>query len=204
MKKSILGVCLTLAMVMGTVSFTFASYISLADVNRIVGVAGSERTGATDALLPEGYRTTRNNQSQNTARIINAQRLSSNEWMIRLAYTDGDYCEADFYVSEKPYKYDREKNQIVSMPFEDSKEGHAWATANLFGPCWYYVGVFNKQNPNIVDCLLFYQRINERRWPARADLNYSGTTGFNSEYHAVNGRYSQPCSDTFVEENWDK
>ena len=50
------------------------------------------------------------------------------------------------------------------------------------------------------------QRINERRWPARTDLSYSGSTGKleKGTFHTVTGSYAQPCSDTFVEANLGK
>lgn len=221
MKKSILGVCLTLAMVMSTVCSAFAAnndyitladgtrrltYVSLADVNRITEIASKTRQADdSDPLLPQEYRSARKADSTNQARIINAQRLNNTDWVIRLAYTDGDYCESDFYVSTLDYRYDRDAAKIVSLPFEDNKDGLKWATSNLYGPCWYYVGVYSSKDPNTVAGLLLFQRINERRWPARADLNYSGTTGISQgTFKSVTGRYSQPCADNFFDMNRDR
>ena len=212
MKKSILGLCLTLVMVMSTAFGSFAGQwaptatgakrltrVSLADINRIVEVTDKVR----GQNVPEGYKSIKNADSGNKSRIINAQRLSNTEWVIRLSYEDGDQCESDFYVSALDYSYDRESGKITSLPFD---ERNIQTGTELYGPCWYYVGVFADNDPNTVCGILLFQRINERRWPLRTDLSYSGSTGKleKGTYHTVTGSYTQPCSDTFVEANLNK
>lgn len=185
MKKSIVSLSLALVMVLATAFGTFAATgtnsaagriptsITLKDLTRITEIANSVRG--------------------KSCKIVNAKQLGSTEWVVRLSFGDeGDQCAADFLISVLPYAYNEQIRKVTSLPFnpDDISTGTA-----IYGPCWYYFGVFDDVNHNICGFALA-ERI--KRWPDWNDLTFNGVS---YRGRGVTGRYNLPCSEAFAEQN---
>lgn len=148
-----------------------ASNITYSDISRFAEVASVNR--------------------DKQARIVNAQEYkgSNNTWVVRLDFGDKqDRCEGDFIISFWPYACDKATKKVISLPFKDLKDG-----TTLFGPCWYYFGIFDENTHNLCGFAIA-ERI--KRWPLWDDLTYFGRT-YRGVYY--DGNYNEPSNENFIE-----
>ena len=208
--------------------------LSYGDFVRFAELAGKERSavnkdmqnaGMSDGkeIPVVGYRQ-KNNADATKVYVVNAVKLTgpngvdslgNNKWIVRLKY-DGynddncfqEVCYADFVVSTLKYAWDK-INQSTKVPegcpFSDEYEG-----TKMYGPCWYYYGLFDDNTHNICGYALA-ERIN--RWAKSDDLRYDSASGnlvpgshnqflpAGMTHNGVQytGSYLEPSADDFLE-----
>ena len=190
MKKRVISLVLALTFVFASV---FASNAATSNQGATVGSITTKNPTAISykdiSRLAELATTVRGKQ----AKIVNATKYngSNTTWIVRLNFGDGgDQCAADFVITCLPYSWDSVKLQPTSLPFGNVEEGTA-----MYGPCWYYFGLFDDVNHNSCGFAIA-ERI--KRWPDWDDLTFSGVT-----YRGVgySGSYLEANDQAFIEKH---
>ena len=126
------------------------------------------------------------------ARIVNATRYngSNTTWVVRLEVGTGeDKTSADYVLNVVPYSKDVLTNQIVSVP----ANGKAADGVAIYGPSWYYFGVFDEGSHNLCGFMLA-ERI--KRFSAWKDLSFTGKNKRGIDYV---GSYTEESKVNFLE-----
>ena len=126
------------------------------------------------------------------ARIVNATKYngSNTTWIVRLEVGSGEEkTTADYVLNVVPYSRDVLSNQIVSVP----ANGKAADGVPMYGPSWYYFGVFDEESHNLCGFMLA-ERI--RRFSAWKDLNFTGKNKRGIDYV---GSYTEESQANFLE-----
>lgn len=127
------------------------------------------------------------------ARIVNATRYngSSTTWIVRLDVGTGEEkTSADYVLNVVPYKKDTLTNQILEVP----ANGKAADGVPIYGPSWYYFGVYDDSANHNLCGFVVAERIH--RFASWKDLNFSGT---NKRGISYTGSYTEESKVNFLE-----
>lgn len=127
------------------------------------------------------------------ARIVNATRYngSNTTWIVRLDVGTGEEkTSADYVLNVVPYSKDIVTNQITSVP----ANGKAADGVPIYGPSWYYFGVYDDTAQHNLCGFMLAERIH--RFAAWKDLNFSGT---NKRGISYTGSYTEESKVNFLE-----
>lgn len=157
--------CLLMALVMMSSTCLAASYTKVGDIKTPVSIELKDFERLFDVAK---------DVQKCDVVMTNAQKIDSTTWVVRLQYDRNHDKTADYIITTIPYAWDNVNNKVTSLPFKDVDEG-----TEMYGPNWYYFGLFDKVDHNICGFGLA-KRI--KRWPSWEDLSF-GT-----------GTYAEPCS----------
>lgn len=221
MKKRIISLLLAVSFVLASALNTFAaSAVSIApnrsrvvDIKKDGTVIGQKTvyddlrpTAITYKDLRQLVKIVKKVYPNKDYKIINARPYNNDPstWIVRLhcdfENSKDNFCQGDFVINVLDYHFDATSFKLTSLAdlygingTMDLGSPELKSACKLYGPCWYYFGLFDDAYHDICGFGLA-QRI--KRWPTWDDLTFNGST-YDGKYYT--GSYTEKSDMNFLE-----